>query len=233
MFEGVFTFFAKNGIISNNHNKLLFLEMTINEFRKKAKNYPLFQLEDIFKWFPQAKRNTTLNQLKDWSKLGYLQRLKRGIYKLSDFEIEELFTLANFIYSPSYISLETALNYYSLIPDIPFQVTSITTLKTNDFDIENYGTFSYSHIQPDLFFGYETVKGEKQYVYNIALPEKALFDYLYLSSKKMKLSESFIDELRLSIPKNFDWKKMRRWLKFTRLSEKFNSTIERLIQKYA
>jgi len=96
--------------------------MTINELRQKVKNYPLFQLEDVFKWFPQADRRNTLNQLNNWSKLGYLQGLKRGIYKLSDFEIEEPFILANFIYNPSYISLETALNYYSLIPDIPLTI---------------------------------------------------------------------------------------------------------------
>jgi len=225
--------FLKSGIISNNHKKVLLREMTINDLRNKAKDYPLFKLEDVFKWFPQAKRNTTLNQLRDWSKLGYLQGLKRGIYKLSDFEIEEPFIVANFIYSPSYISLETALNYYSLIPDIPFQTTSITTLKTNSFEIKNYGVFSYSHLKPDLFFGYETIKGDKQYVYNIALPEKALFDYLYLSSKRMKLSESFIEGLRLSIPTNFDWKKIRKWLKFAHLSNEFNLMIERLIQKYA
>jgi len=207
--------------------------MTINELKQKAKNYPLFQLEDVFKWFLKAKRNTTLNQLRNWSKLDYLQRLKRGIYKLSDFEIEEPFILANFIYSPSYISLETALNYYSLIPDIPFQITSVTTLKTNNFDIKNYGVFSYSHIQPDLFFGYETIRGDKEYVYNIALPEKALFDYLYLSSKKVKLSNDFINGLRLSIPNNFDWKKIKKWLKGVQLDNKFNALIEKLIQKYA
>ena len=207
--------------------------MTINELKQKAKNYPLFQLEDVFKWFLKAKRNTTLNQLRNWSKLDYLQRLKRGIYKLSDFEIEEPFILANFIYSPSYISLETALNYYSLIPDIPFQITSVTTLKTNNFDIKNYGVFSYSHIQPDLFFGYETIRGDKEYIYNIALPEKALFDYLYLSSKKVKLSNDFINGLRLSIPDNFDWKKIKKWLKGARLDNKFNALIEQLIQKYA
>jgi hypothetical protein len=33
--------------------------MTINELRQKVKNYPLFQLEDVFKWFPQADRRTT------------------------------------------------------------------------------------------------------------------------------------------------------------------------------
>lgn len=207
--------------------------MTINDLKNKAKDYPLFKLEDIFKWFPQAKRQTVLNQLKDWSKLGYLQRLKRGIYKLSDFEIEEPFIIANFIYSPSYISLETALNYYSLIPDIPFQITSITTLKTNSFEIENYGVFSYSHLKPDLFFGYEAVKGDKQYVYNIALPEKALFDYLYLNSKKIKLSDNFIEELRLNIPSDFNWEKIRKWVKFAHLNDEFNLMVEKLIQKYA
>jgi len=207
--------------------------MTINELKKKARNYPLFKLEDIFKWFPNAKRSTTLNQLKSWSKLGYIQNIKRGIYKLSEFEVKEPFIISNFIYNPSYISLETALNYYSLIPDIPFQVTSITTLKTANFEISGYGIFSYSHIKSDLFFGYETIRGEKGYVYNIALPEKALFDYLYLNLSSLDLSDKFLKELRLTIPRDFQWQIIRQWLELMPANKKLHLVIQRLIQKYA
>jgi len=53
--------------------------MTFNELKDKIKNYPLFKLEDVFKWFPKAKRQTTLNQLNFWSKKGYLENIIRGI----------------------------------------------------------------------------------------------------------------------------------------------------------
>lgn len=125
--------------------------MIFNELKNKTRDYPLFKLEDIFKWFPKAKRKTTLNQLNFWIKRKYLEEIKRGIYKISDYEIKEPFILANFIYSPSYISLETALNYYSIIPDIPFVTTSVTLNKTKTFKIKNYGSFSYSKVK-DYFF---------------------------------------------------------------------------------
>jgi len=207
--------------------------MTFNELKNKAKNYPLFKLEDVFKWFPKAKRSTTLNQLNFWTKKGYIGRIKRGIYKLSDFEIREPFLLANFIYSPSYISLETALNYYGIIPDIPFAVTSVTIQKTINFKVENYGSFFYSKIKPDLFFGFNLILADRKYGYNIAKPEKALFDYLYLRAKEVKSAGGFIEELRLSFPSNFHWQSFKKWAKLvSRKNRNFHNLIEILIKKY-
>ncbi len=206
--------------------------MTFNELKNKARDYPLFKLEDIFKWFPKAERKITLNQLNFWIKRKYLEEIKRGIYKISDYEIKESFILANFIYSPSYISLETALNYYSIIPDIPFVTTSVTLNKTKAFKIKNYGSFSYSKVKPALFFGFKTILAEKKYSYNIALPEKALFDYLYLKGKGIKSAEGFIEELRLSLTRDFNWQNFKKWTKLVPKKKKsFHHLIKILIEK--
>lgn len=208
--------------------------MTFNELKDRIKNYPLFKLEDVFKWFPKAERQTTLNQLNFWSKKGYLQNIIRGIYKLSDFELKDPFLLANFIYDPAYISLETALNYYSIIPDIPFATTSVTINKTKKFKTKSYGVFYYSHLKPDLFFGFKSILMEKKYSYNIALPEKALFDYLYLKAKKIESLEGFIEELRLSLPEKFNWQGFKNWTKLVPKKNKtFHKLVEILIKKYA
>ena len=201
--------------------------MTFNELKSQLKNYPLFKLEDVFKWFPRATRQTTLNQLNFWSKKGYLENIIRGVYKLSDFELKDPFLLADFIYSPSYISLETALNYYSIIPDIPFAITSVTINKTKKFETKDYGVFYYSHLKPDLFFGFKSILVEKKYSYNIALPEKALFDYLYLKAKKIESLEGFLEELRLSFPEKFNWQDLRNW---TKLVSKKNKTFHKLFE---
>lgn len=206
--------------------------MIFNELKNKTRDYPLFKLEDIFKWFPKAKRKTTLNQLNFWIKRKYLEEIKRGIYKISDYEIKEPFILANFIYSPSYISLETALNYYSIIPDIPFVTTSVTLNKTKTFKIKNYGSFSYSKVKPALFFGFKTILTEKKYSYNIALPEKALFDYLYLKGKGIKSGKGFIEELRLSLTRDFNWQSLKKWTKLVPKKKKsFHHLIKILIEK--
>lgn len=207
--------------------------MTFNELKIKTKNYPLFKLADIFKWFPVAKRETTLNQLNFWTKRGYLENIQRGIYKITDFELKDPFILANFVYTPSYISLETALNYYGIIPDVPFAITSATINKTKSFKTKDYGVFYYHHLKPILFFGFHTVLVEKNYSYNIALPEKALFDYFYLKSKKTDSPEGFIEGMRLSLPKNFNYSKIRKWSKLVlKQNKNFHKLIRAFIQKY-
>lgn len=208
--------------------------MIFNELKDKAKNYPLFKLEDIFKWFPEAKKQSTLNQINFWIQKGWLERIKRGVYKLKEFEVKDPFIIANFIFTPSYISLESALNCYGIIPDIPFGTTSVTIKKTKEFKIKNYGVFYYSHIKSDLFFGYKAVLTEGNYSYNIAFPEKALFDYFYLRAKGISSIEGFIEELRLSLPVNFNRKKFLEWQKFVSGKNKnFHKIIEVFLKKYA
>lgn len=207
--------------------------MTLEELKNRAKEYPLFKLEDIFKWFPQANRSTTLNQLSFWTKKGFLEQIRKGVYKLSDFEIKDVFLLVNFIYSPSYISLESALNYYSIIPDIPFGTTSVTINKTKTFKTQNYGVFYYYNVKPDLFFGFRTILVGKKYSYNIAFPEKALFDYLYLKARGIKSVKGFIEELRLSLPDDFNWQNFKKWRRLvSKRNKNFHNLIDFLIKKY-
>jgi len=207
--------------------------MTINQLRQASNSYPLFKLEDVFKWFPQVKRQTALNQINFWSKKGYLEKIRRGVYKIADYKIKDSFILANFIYSPSYISLETALNYHGIIPDIPFEITSVTINKTKVFKTQNYGTFSFHHLKPALFFGFYIIKGEKNYAYNMAFPEKALFDYLYLRAKTLESKEGFVEELRLFLPKEFNWTKFQKWSKLVSTKNKnFHQLVQILINKY-
>jgi predicted transcriptional regulator of viral defense system len=82
------------------------------------------------------------------------------------------------LYSPSYVSLESALSWYGFIPEGVFQVTSCSSRKTQSFDTP-LGSFSYRHIKPALFFGYQLEEWNKHH-FAIAEPEKTVIDYLYL-----------------------------------------------------
>lgn len=90
------------------------------------------------------------------------------------------FELANFLYQPSYISLETALNYWGILPQFPLEISNVTSKKsvTKKFDGKIY---AYSHLA-NKYFGMFTRKDKAL----IALPEKALFDQIYLASKGIK-----------------------------------------------
>lgn len=180
-------------------------------FRKRAKTFPIFKTADVFKWFPHESRGSILNQLHLWYQRGHVERIRRGLYKLADYEVQDVFSLAGLLYAPSYISLESALNAHGVIPDVPFRVTCVSMLKTKTFHTKNYGVFSYQSIKPELFFGFETVGVDKNYSYNIASPEKAMFDYLYLRTGRTNNAKDYLSQMRLSLPDDFDFKKIAEW----------------------
>ena len=116
----------------------------------------------------------------DFIKNNVLISVEKNKYCITGKNINT-FEMANFLYQPSYISLETALNYWGVLSQFPFEVTSITSKKgiSKKFDEKIY---NYSHIAPK-YFGMFTKKNNTL----VALPEKALFDQIYLASKGLKL----------------------------------------------
>lgn len=136
-------------------------------------------------------------QLSDWSKAKKIVKLRRGLYVLPKKERTfepHPFLIANRLVSGSYVSLETALRHYNLIPEHVAVITSLTTGRPGEWKNE-FGRFIYRHIQPRYFFGIQyRLIIEGQYVY-IAYPEKALLDLVYL--RKEGDSPEFIHSLRL------------------------------------
>jgi len=119
-------------------------------------------------------------QLSRWVKAGRLIKLARGKYALAapyrkiELPLEHV---ANRMVYPSYVSMESALACYDLIPEAVAVVTSVTTARPRV--VENQlGTFRYRHIQQRLFWGYEAVSVQDQNCV-IASPEKAILDLLY------------------------------------------------------
>jgi predicted transcriptional regulator of viral defense system len=151
--------------------------MTFLEFQHTFAQQPVISVVEIEKAFPAFDRNA----LTRWQKKGYLQKIRRGYYRLTSQQIigdDDLFFIANRIYPPSYISLQSALRRYDLIPEGVFTTTSISTRKTLRFSSQ-IGHFSYRRIKPDLFWGYHL---EKYGAYSIKIADlpKALLDFLYL-----------------------------------------------------
>lgn len=151
------------------------------------------------------------HQLTDWTKKGYLFKLKRGIFAFSN-NREQLSPeyISFLIYQPSYISLEWALSHHGLIPEMVYVATAVTSKTTRTFENE-FGLFSYRHLKRNLFFGYEK-RDVKEGIYLLAEPEKALLDYLYLNLSKIR-DEDDIEAIRLN-PfelKKLDKKKLKNY----------------------
>ena len=103
--------------------------MNFIEFSKTFSDWPLFSIHEILKLYPNFDRKNLVR----WQEKGYIKKIRNKWYIFSDKNINEinLFYIANSIYSPSYISFESALSYYNIIPEAVFSVTSATSLKTN------------------------------------------------------------------------------------------------------
>ena len=129
----------------------------------------VFSFNEILIFYPEEKRYNLKRMIARWKKKGRLNTLKRGLYELAypkDVMLPDMY-IANKLYGPSYVSLETALSNYSIIPEVCMAVTSITTKTTRRFR-NKHGLFVYSAIQANAFRGYFI---EKQRGFNILMAE--------------------------------------------------------------
>jgi hypothetical protein len=122
-------------------------------------------------------------------KRGEIVRLKKGLYVVSDKISRKLVSLeliANHLYGTSYVSLETALSHYGLIPERVYAVRSMTTKRAKRFD-NVFGRFEYITVPVGYYspgICRQTVNNE--YAYLIASPEKAICD-LILATPNLRL----------------------------------------------
>jgi predicted transcriptional regulator of viral defense system len=167
--------------------------MNFQTFRTTFKDYPVFSKKEIEKLFPSFDAKNLVN----WQRKNYVQKVRNEWYILTEnrLDVPTLYFIANHIYDPSYISMETALAHYGFIPEGVFRYTSITTLKTQSFDTP-IGFFSYQNLKPNLFFGYNLLNNNGFY-YKMADPQKCLLDFLYLHPHLQ--TEGHFYELRLNI----------------------------------
>jgi len=149
------------------------------DLKTQLKNYPIFSIKDIEK----VDLSFHKQRLSEWQKKDYVKKICKGFYIFSDLQINEptLFTIANRVYEPSYISLEMALSIYGLIPEAVYGVTSVTSQRTKNMKTP-VGDFIYRHVQPELMFGYELREHDGHH-YQVAEIEKAILDYLHFNSK--------------------------------------------------
>jgi predicted transcriptional regulator of viral defense system len=143
-------------------------------------------------------------QLSRWVSEGKILQIKRGLYVVTKpYRNKEPhpFLIANMIKKASYISLQSALEYYGIIPEYVPKITSVTTGRPKELNTK-LGNFIFKHLKKELFWGYkeqEIIKGTGVF---IATPEKALLDLIYLIPDSDNLA--YIEELRLQSNEKLD-----------------------------
>jgi len=183
--------------------------MNYLEFKKKMFDLACFNTNQVYMWQPDFDRNNITR----WLQKKYLIRLRQGYYSFPEYigKPDFAYYIGNRIYQPSYISLHAALSFYGIIPEAVVQITSVTTLKTAIFKNE-FAEYSYNTINGQLFFGFDIKPMADGRILQIAKPEKALLDLLYLYSfydtvqelLELRLDEDYMqEELDLELLKDF------------------------------
>jgi predicted transcriptional regulator of viral defense system len=149
-----------------------------------------------------------------WQEKEKVRKLRNGLYMNKSHEIHgdwDAFTIASFLYSPSYVSLYSAFRFYNLIPESVFEITSVCTKKTAKFH-SYYNYFFFRQIQPNYFFGYKIEAWRGSY-FAIAYLEKAILDMAYLDPDFS--DAGYLEEMRFDedvLNENISWGRMNRYL---------------------
>jgi predicted transcriptional regulator of viral defense system len=149
-------------------------------------------------------------QLSRWTKAGRLYQLQRGLYALAPpFQKTRPhpFVIANRMKGGSYVSCQSALAHYGLIPEHVPLVTSVTTGRPGHWTTP-LGRYEFRHIASDRFRGYRLADlGDGRRAF-IAMAEKALLDLVHLEPGGD--SREYLGELRLQHLDQLDLDQLRR-----------------------
>jgi predicted transcriptional regulator of viral defense system len=191
----------------------------------KAIKQPVFRTADVMAALDIQKSHAS-KMLERLAQHGHIIRLKRGLWSMA----EGLDPLALVTYMtapfPSYVSLQSALYYHDMISQIPDVIFCVSLARTRTYETPA-ATISVHHIPGSLFFGYEE-RGEQ--LVRMALPEKALLDFFYLSQARSRL---FADLPEVEFPPQFNIKRaldMIRKIEDVRRRKMVLGRLERLLE---
>lgn len=132
---------------------------------------------------------------------GKLLHIRRGLYCLTDMigylTKPHPYELAQYIYGPSYISLESALSFHKLIPERVYTITSAAGKRSKEFQTP-LGMFSYLHLPLKNFYTEVDLIEENGYKFFMAKPWKAICDYVFCYKKNWISLEPLLASLRIN-----------------------------------
>jgi len=191
------------------------------DFSKEAKGYlnaPLNRqlMMEMLKGYKRP--NDKISEL---LQNGELTALKKGLYipgRVTELPTPEPFLIANHLWGPSYISLETALSYWGMIPERVFETASVTMKTTKTYKTPA-GRFTYRHIpSPYYAFGIQSIALSKNQVAMVASPEKAICDKIITTSgivlrSPVQVRDFLIEDLRIDQERlaTLNWKTILSW----------------------
>lgn len=175
----------------------------------------------VMRWILRDYRQPN-DKIKNLVKEEILLPVKRGLYipgKAVRRQQPDPFLIANHIMGPSYVSLDSALSFYALIPEKVFSVTSVTTKQGKQYSTKA-GVFTYTRLPlPYYSFGIQSSEVVHNQRFLIATPEKALFDKIITTPgvelRSIKATRAYLEEdlrIDLDVVKTMDVNMMEEWV---------------------
>ena len=205
----------------------------MNNIWAKIGNTPI-DYASIASLFPDYK--CKYNKISALEKKGDIIRLKQGLYvpnpELSGKQLS-LFMIGNNLCGPSYISLQSALRYYGLIPERVYTICSMT-MKRSQMFYNDLARFEYVHVDKDVFpIGVRLETLDDGTAFLIATPEKALCDLIsnisHLNLRYKKETLVWLEEdIRFDMDElfNFDTSILREYAKVGKKKNMINQIIK-------
>lgn len=187
----------------------------VQELRKR--NLFLFTPLEFQRIFSLSKY-TSQWFIKTRVKAGLFVKLRQGLYMLADYPANT-YLIANRLYMPSYISFDTALSFYNIIPEMIYTISSATPKITREFKVKNI-RFVYHKLKKEAYTGYKPIKYLESTIL-MAEPEKALADFLYfVFLKKRSLHYERLDLRKIKKTKLLAYVKLFKKAKMIELVKK-------------
>lgn len=131
-----------------------------------------------------------------------LLHIRRGLYcitqELGYLKKPSSFELAQYIYGPSFISLESALSYHHLIPEAVYTTTSVTCKRSKEFETP-LGVFSFRSVPLEDLFTEVILMQESEQQFFIAKPWRAICDYIFCYRLDWDSLHPLMSSLRIEI----------------------------------
>ena len=165
------------------------------------------QWKDV--WDQQVAKNVVTRLTRN----GWLIRVKRGLYAISDLSNRGFLSLspsvvANLLVKDSYVSFESALAYHGMFDQLTNKTISISRVQYKTVQLQSV-EYSFVKVLEKWFFGWEKVIIDNKTV-RVATAEKALIDMIQFH--KSKYTVDLVVE-KLSLYKgSLDLQKMTEYL---------------------
>jgi len=181
---------------------------------------PVVETRDVAALLQVSTSNAT-TILRRLARKGMIAHLSRGRWLVNE-KIDRL-ALPELISAPypAYVSLQSALFHHGLIEQIPSVIYAVTPGRPRRLQTP-MGTISFHHMAPELFKGFELSSHSDA---KVATPEKALFDLLYLASGRSRV---FSNQPELTIPRRFQWERLKEYTKLVKSSGRRAYIAERI-----